>query len=86
MDSKNVLKNTMPAEYKMGEQRGRKRRHEVCALDQGDYKIRLSEQLWKKGKENLQMKKLLRITGCRYFVTKTKWYRKETYVLISRCN
>lgn len=51
----------MPAEYKMGEQRGRKRRHEACALDQGDYKIRLSEQLWKKGKENLQMKKLLRI-------------------------
>ena len=40
----------MPAEYKMGEQRGRKRRHEACALDQGDYKIRLSEQLWKKGK------------------------------------
>ena len=61
MDSNNVLKNTMPAEYKMGEQRGRKRRHEACALDQGDYKIRLSEQLWKKGKENLQMKKLLRI-------------------------
>ena len=61
MDSKNVLKNSMPAEYKMVEQRGRKRRHEVCALDQGDYKIRLSKQLWKKGKENLQMKKLLRI-------------------------